>query len=82
MRDITSQKEWEDGQEVQCGSCFGSGIKSTAIGEEVDRDFCQCGTGEALERQAGRAEEYDRHDRFDLSSVRLYPFHRFSGSDL
>jgi hypothetical protein len=80
--DIVTQKEFED-RRFECGLCADRGFISVPNGDsDSEEDFCSCAAGERLQREEGRAEAYDQHERFDVSAVHLYPFHQFSASDL
>jgi hypothetical protein len=62
-------EEFEDG----CTMCFGSGIACHPDGaEDFYRDFCDCPAGRALEE---REVERTRKPEFQISNLRIYPWH-------
>jgi hypothetical protein len=63
--DITT--EFENGRDVECGYCFGSGIRTVPIGvADCDEDFCLCPAGQAL---AEREMQEDNKTQFDVATV-------------
>ena len=59
--------------ECELGLCDGSGITlKTVSPEDVEEDFCLCEVGQNLDK---RTE--DNYEQFDVSSVHIYPFHKF-----